>query len=291
MPPLPAPSFIDLPHGRLAYRRAGEGSPLLLIHGWGGSSRHWLGAFVTLTNMCDVIAVDLPGFGMSPPPRPPARLHTLTAVVLDLIDALKLDRIAIGGHSLGAAVAMLVAAERPDSIERVVLTSFGLPRSEAEAHVMACLHVQMVLSSMWWSPWLDLWAPWQAMVRPLTQVVWTLPPFPLIAASYVVYNPSEIPYSILAVGMADLAAMNVRAGFEAATTAGDPLVIRASRAVPVPTLVIGGREDRLFPPDSARALAGALPRSGLVLFDRCGHVPMAEVPGPFYGTLGAFLST
>lgn len=286
---LPAPSFVRLPSGRLAYRRAGSGPPIVLVHGWGGSSRHWLGAFVTLRDEYDVIAIDLPGFGDSPPPAMPARLHTLTAATLELIEALELPEIALGGHSLGAAVAMLVAGARPNLVNRLVLTSFGLPRSAIEAELMSCLHVQLILSSMLWAPWLDLWGMWQTAVRPLTQAVSVIPPVPHILAGQVVHDVREVPYPALAVGAADLVAMHARVGLEAATTTGDPTVIGASRAIAAPTLIIGGREDRIFPPDSARALASALPRSGLVLFDRCGHVPMAEQPGPFYGTLGAFL--
>lgn len=286
---MPAPRLIDLPTGRVAFRRAGEGPPLLLIHGWGGSSRHWLGAFFTLTSNYDVIAIDLPGFGYSSTPRAPARLRTLTTATLELIDALELDEFAVGGHSLGAAVAMLVAAARPDAATRVILSSFGLPRSPGEAELMGWLHVSLLTSSALWAPWLDLWEPWQIAMRPITQVAWTVPPLPVVLAGHVVHNPPEIPYAALAVGVADLIAMSARAGLEAASTTGDPTVIAASRALSVPTLVIGGREDRLFPPDAARALVRALPRAGLVLFDRCAHVPMVEVPGPFYSTVGAFL--
>jgi pimeloyl-ACP methyl ester carboxylesterase len=286
---LPAPRLIRLPSGYLAYRRAGTGPPVVLIHGWGGSSRHWLGAFVTLSDEYDVIAIDLPGFGASPPPAMPARLRTLTAATLELIEALELADIALGGHSLGAAVAMLTATARPELVNRLILTSFGLPRSPAEAELMSCLHVQLIFSSMFWAPWLDLWGLWQAAVRPLAQAVSVIPPVPHVLAGQVVHDIREVPYPALAVGAADLVAMHARVGVEAATTTGDPTVIGASRAIAAPTLIIGGREDRIFPPDSARALASALPRSGLVLFDRCGHVPMAELPGPFYGTLGAFL--
>ncbi|MGQ9928226.1 MAG: alpha/beta fold hydrolase [Chloroflexaceae bacterium] len=286
---LPAPRLIRLPSGYLAYRRAGTGPPVVLIHGWGGSSRHWLGAFVTLSDEYDVIAIDLPGFGASPPPAMPARLRRLTAATLELIEALELSDIALGGHSLGAAVAMLAATARPELVNRLILTSFGLPRSPAEAELMSCLHVQLILSSMLWAPWLDLWGLWQTALRPLVQAVSVIPPVPHVLAGQVVHDIREVPYPALAVGAADLVAMHVRVGLEAATTTGDPTVISASCAVASPTLIIGGREDRIFPPDSARALASVLPRSGLVLFDRCGHVPMAEMPGPFYGTLGAFL--
>ncbi|MEI7771260.1 MAG: alpha/beta fold hydrolase, partial [Chloroflexales bacterium] len=66
---IPSPQYIDLPTGRLAYRAGGDGPPLLLIHGWGGSSRHWLGAFVTLAEDHTVYAIDLPGYGESPAGR------------------------------------------------------------------------------------------------------------------------------------------------------------------------------------------------------------------------------
>lgn len=287
---MPPARMIDVPTGTLAYRRAGSGPSLLLIHGWGGSSRYWLGAFSLLTDHYDVIAVDLPGCGESPPPTGSASLDRLARSVIALADHLGLAQIAVIGHSLGAAVALLIAAGRPDLVRCVSLVSFGLPRSADEAALFSGINLLLRNSLAMWSPWLALWSPWIALTRPLNQMFWTTPPLPALLASAMVNRPLEIPYEAMALGVADLAAMDVRVAMETASSTGDPTVSAAAAMVRVPTLVISGRDDPLFPPEASSALARALPDAGLVLLDSCGHVPMAERPAAFYTTLVGFVS-
>ncbi|HMQ33854.1 MAG TPA: alpha/beta hydrolase [Chloroflexaceae bacterium] len=287
---LPDLALLDLPGGPLAYRRGGEGPPLLLIHGWGGSSRYWLGAFAALADAYDVIALDLPGFGGSPPPAGPATLAGAGDAVCAAIEALGLERVTLGGHSFGASVALLAADRRPERVARLALVSFGLPRSPEEEALFAGLHLQLRAGAALWSPWLALWSPWLAAARPWTHAVWTTPPLPALLASRAVHSVAEVPAAALALGAADLVAMDARVAVELASSTGDPTVAAVARRVAAPTLVIGGRDDQLFPPSAGAALAAAMPRAGLVLIDHCGHVPMAERPAQFYAALGAFLA-
>jgi pimeloyl-ACP methyl ester carboxylesterase len=287
---LPPIAWLDLPTGPLAYRRGGEGPPLLLIHGWGGSSRYWVGAYATLARQYDIIALDLPGFGASPAPRGSATLGDLTRSAIFAAGALGLSAMAVGGHSFGAAVSLLMAGALPAQVRRLALISFGLPRNATEAAFVSLLHLQMSASTALWAPWLDLWRPWLEFWRPWSKLLWTTPPLPILLASRAIYDPARVPFRLMAMGAADLATMDVRVGLEAASSTGDPLVTAALPHVQAPTLVLSGRDDPLFPPEAASALAKALPNSGCILLDRCGHVPMAEHPAPFYGTLGSFLA-
>ncbi|NTU82039.1 MAG: alpha/beta fold hydrolase [Chloroflexales bacterium] len=287
---LPDVAWLDLPTGPLAYRRGGTGRPLLLIHGWGGSSRYWMGAFVTLAGCRDVIAIDLPGFGSSPPPRGSASLADLTAITIAAADALGLETLSLAGHSLGAGVALMFAAAQPERVRRLALVSFGLPRTPNEEALFAGLHVQLSANAALWAPWLTMWSPWVAAVRPWNQLLWTTPPLPVLLTAQAVYSAAEVPFAALALGVADMATMDLRVAVEAASSAGDPAVAVAARDLTVPALVLSGREDQIFPPSTATALARVLPNGGLVLFDRCGHVPMAECPAPFYTAMGAFLT-
>lgn len=282
--------MLDLPGGPLAYRRAGEGPPLVLIHGWGGSSRHWAGAFVTLARRFDLIALDLPGFGASPPPRGPATLASMVAAVRAALGALGLRRVAVGGHSLGASVALLLADAWPEGVARLALVSFGLPRDPYEEAVFAGLHAQLRAGAALWAPWLALWTPWQAAARPWATACWTTPPLPALLAAPVLHSPMDVPHAAVAIGVADLVAMDARVAAETASTMGDPSVAAAARRLAAPALVLAGRDDRLFPPSSSAALARALPASAHLLLDRCGHVPMAERPGELYGLLGSFMA-
>jgi pimeloyl-ACP methyl ester carboxylesterase len=103
----------------VAFYRTGSGSPLLLIHGLGGDRAVWAPVVDALAQRRDVITVDLPGFGASAPlangtvPSPPA----LARAIAGMLDELGLDRAGIGGNSLGAWVALeLAALERATSV-------------------------------------------------------------------------------------------------------------------------------------------------------------------------------
>ena len=96
----------------LHYERRGDGEPLVLIHHIGGSWKSWEAVIRPLAEQRDVIALDLPGFGASPPlpsgvePTPPR----LAAEISVLFDQLGLERPAVAGHSLGGWVALELAA-------------------------------------------------------------------------------------------------------------------------------------------------------------------------------------
>lgn len=95
----------------VAYDRAGSGEPLVLLHGLGGSRRIWSPVFERLAAERDVVAVDLPGFGESPPlpagVRPAAA--RLGEAVGELCDRLELSRPHLAGNSLGAWAALEMA--------------------------------------------------------------------------------------------------------------------------------------------------------------------------------------
>ena len=94
----------------LAYDRAGEGEPLLLLHGTGGSRRHWKPLWSLLTPQRDVLAVDLPGHGESDPP--PDDDHTpigYAKVVASLLDVLGIGQAHVAGVSVGGWTALELA--------------------------------------------------------------------------------------------------------------------------------------------------------------------------------------
>ncbi len=95
----------------LAHTRAGSGEPLVLVHGLGGSRRIWAPVLDRLAADRDVIAVDLPGFGESPPlpDGVPATAANLGAAVDELVGALGVESPHLAGNSLGGWVALELA--------------------------------------------------------------------------------------------------------------------------------------------------------------------------------------
>ncbi|WP_161569136.1 alpha/beta fold hydrolase [Candidatus Oscillochloris fontis] len=286
---IPSLQHINLPSGRLVYRTYGSGPPLLLLHGWGGSSRHWLGAFAVLANNHTLYAPDLPGFGESPPRLSSGGLRGLATTVLEFIDALGLETLKLAGHSLGGAIALLVAASRPQRVSQLALISFGLPRTSHEGIYHSGLSVQLSLTVALWAPWLLAWRPWQSISRPWREMAWTTPPLPALLAKPMIHHLPEP--EMLSLGISDLVAMDALTALEGAASQGDPAVGLSLPRATMPTLILSGRQDPIFPPASATALAAALPGAALALIDACGHVPMAEQPGVCYQHLRAFFST
>lgn len=131
--PRPVVGDEDLPtlrvrdiHGyRRAYRVAGEGPAILLLHGIGDSSATWRQVMPELARTHRVIAPDLLGHGASAKPRGDYSVGGFANGVRDLLSVLGTDRVTIVGHSLGAGVAMQFAYQYPERCERLVLVSAG----------------------------------------------------------------------------------------------------------------------------------------------------------------------
>jgi pimeloyl-ACP methyl ester carboxylesterase len=116
---------IELHGHRVIYRIAGEGPPVVLIHGMINSSRHWEKVALRLAKHHTVIAPDLLGHGDSATPRGDYSLGAHAASIRDLLVAIGVDKATIVGHSLGGGVAMQYLWQFPQRVERIVLVSSG----------------------------------------------------------------------------------------------------------------------------------------------------------------------
>ena len=114
-------------HGReVAYRFAGDGPLIVLVHGMAGSGATWDQVFPALAEHFAVLAPDLPGHGSSAKPVDgDYTLGSFASVVRDLMMTLGLDRGTIVGQSLGGGVAMQFAYQFPSRCERLVLVGSG----------------------------------------------------------------------------------------------------------------------------------------------------------------------
>jgi Predicted hydrolases or acyltransferases (alpha/beta hydrolase superfamily) len=113
-------------HGyRRAYRMAGEGPALVLIHGIGDSSATWAELIPDLARTHTVIAPDLLGHGASDKPRADYSVAAYANGVRDLLATLDIESATLVGHSLGGGVAMQFAYQFPERTERLILVSAG----------------------------------------------------------------------------------------------------------------------------------------------------------------------
>jgi pimeloyl-ACP methyl ester carboxylesterase len=116
---------IELHGHRVIYRTAGEGPPVVLIHGMVNSSRHWESVALRLADDYTVIAPDLLGHGDSAAVRGDYSLGAHAASIRDLLAVIGIDRATIVGHSLGGGVAMQFFYQFPQRTERLALVSSG----------------------------------------------------------------------------------------------------------------------------------------------------------------------
>jgi pimeloyl-ACP methyl ester carboxylesterase len=113
-------------HGHdVAYRQAGSGPLLVMIHGIAGSSGTWVPSMPLLAERFTVLAPDLLGHGESAKPRGDYSLGAYAAGIRDLLGVLGHDRATVVGHSLGGGVAMQLAYQFPQMAERLVLVASG----------------------------------------------------------------------------------------------------------------------------------------------------------------------
>jgi pimeloyl-ACP methyl ester carboxylesterase len=119
------PWEIELHGHRVIYRVAGEGPPVVLIHGMVNSSRHWESVALRLAESHTVIAPDLLGHGDSAAVRGDYSLGAHAASIRDLLAAIGVDAATLVGHSLGGGVAMQFFYQFPQRVERLVLVSSG----------------------------------------------------------------------------------------------------------------------------------------------------------------------
>jgi pimeloyl-ACP methyl ester carboxylesterase len=266
---------LDLADGPVFYREQGAGPrpPLLLLHGWGGSSRYWAASLHALGADRRVIAPDLPGFGTSPPLADPATASRLAEVVLAFADTLGLHQFDLNGHSFCGSVAVYLAARNPQRVRRLVLSCMSTFRDERERRVVE--HVHQILGL-----WMALRRPWMAERRLFFRAVGT---------RFFFRTPADD--QILREAVADFLRMDKRTAIESAASSSDAAINQALAAVRCPALVLGARQDRIMPPRGTPEVARLIPDSRLVWIERCGHLPMVERPDEYHSALRAFLDT
>lgn len=119
---------VDLDDARLAYRQAGSGEPVVLIHGLSASSRWWYRNVDTLATRFEVFVIDLIGFGRSRGPRR-FDLSESATLLARWMETIGIKRAHVVGHSMGGYIAAQLAAEYPKKLNRLVLVDAAVPLS------------------------------------------------------------------------------------------------------------------------------------------------------------------
>jgi pimeloyl-ACP methyl ester carboxylesterase len=119
--------FAEVNGVRLHYLIAGQGDPVVLLHGYAETSHMWLPLIAKLADRHTVIAPDLRGFGQSSAPEDGYTKAAMAQDIHALVKSLNYERIRLVGHDIGLMVAYAYAAQYPDEVDRLVLMEAFLP--------------------------------------------------------------------------------------------------------------------------------------------------------------------
>jgi pimeloyl-ACP methyl ester carboxylesterase len=269
-------------HGHEVFlRTAGEGPPVLLVHGITGNSLQWEPAMSLLAERFTVLAPDLLGHGESAKPRGDYSLGAYATGLRDIVIGLGYDKTTVVGHSLGGGIAMQYAYQFPERCERLTLVSSGGLGPEVNTLLRAAT-----------LPGSDLVLPLISHTR-------------LLAAGAAVGRVLDrlhlspgADLAELARGYASLSDSESRAAFlHSLRAVVDPLGQRVSAtdrlylAEFMPSLVVWGERDPIIPVSHAHVAHEGMPGSQLEVFEGCGHFPQLEDPIGFVRVLGDFMAS
>ena len=246
----------------------GRGDPLVLIHGLATTRTIWRHAAPRLAAGRQVVTLDVPGFGAA---RPVGRGFDLEVVSDRVAEHLCASGIGepydLVGHSMGAAVALTLAALRPAAVRSLVLVSPAglrpIPLAAAAALGVAA----------------ELYIPLRRRAAPLASWSWGRR---LLMAGGVVDGAALEPAVVRQLVGASLGARRIGPALSAVASAD----LRGLLAgLPAPVGAVWGRDDRVIPPGGMQTVRRLRPEAICEVVDGAGHISMVEQPEAFVEAL------
>jgi pimeloyl-ACP methyl ester carboxylesterase len=254
---------------------SGNGTPVVLVHGLGGQWQNWLENIPRLAQERRVIALDLPGSGLSEMPRETISIPGYGRVVKALCEHVGIERAHLVGNSMGGFVASEVAIQFPELVERLVLVS-AAGISSANASRTPVLTVGRVAAA--------IASYTAARHRQMARRRVTRH----FALAFVARHPSKLAPDLVWEGFMKGTG---KPGFNDALRASLEYDFRDRLSeISVPTLIVWGESDTVIPVRDAQEFERLIDDSRKVVMDDTGHVPMAERPRTFNDLLSDFLS-
>lgn len=253
--------------------------PIVLLHGFGASTFSWRQQLTLLGDRGRTVAFDRPAFGLTSRPMPeewtgdsPYSLQANADQTVALMDELGIDKALLIGHSAGASVAVLVAAQHPDRVAGLVLEAPAVySQHETPSVVRGLLHT-----------------PQARRLGPLLVRRIAGPGSDdFIRSAF--YDSTVVTAGVLAGYRLPLKASDWDRALWEFSIAPQTDVAAVLNGVKAPTLVIAGTQDAIVPLPDSRRVASALPSARLVEFEKTGHIPHEERPAQFANEVFRFL--
>jgi pimeloyl-ACP methyl ester carboxylesterase len=271
--------YITVAEKRIRYIEKGEGPPLILLHGMGGSLEWWEYNLDALSQKCRVIAFDFPGFGYSSLPDFRFRLDSVPDFMASLMNAFQLTSSSLIGNSMGGLFALVTAAKIPERIERLILVNnagFGpklsfllrlgtvFPVGELALSIRNRYTARFFLSRLFNDP--------------------KKIPYHLIPKVLEIFDPlprRKFCLRLLRSGI------NIKGLREKIWVQ----VLESAASLPHKTLIVWGAGDRVIPVDQAQAGKELIKNCRLHVFEKCGHLPQVEWAEEFNSLVLEFLES
>jgi pimeloyl-ACP methyl ester carboxylesterase len=249
---------VKLGNYRIHYMVAGQGKPLVLVHGLAGRAENWLALIPEFTrNGYQVYAPDLLGYGKSEQPDVDYSIALETDILRQFLDSQNLQQPDIAGWSMGGWVSLKLAAEHPERVHRLVLMdSAGLQFEAVNAGAL----------------------------RPKTEAE--------LAHMYAVLspNPKPVPSFVARDILRNFAANDWVVGRALQSMGlGHDLMDNNMQSVTMPVLIIWGKEDILTPLSIGERMRTAMPQSLLYVYDGTGHLAPTDRSEEISKTVVSFL--
>lgn len=252
--------FVNWRGAEIHYVDEGSGIPLVMIHGFGGSHRNFRKIADELKKDFRVIRVDLPGFGLSQFPEKEKNSTNLIQVYRDymtfIFDTLQLDSVYLLGNSLGGWMAWETAIENPDRVKKLTLIcSAGFEMDKVSENAAALLKKKYIKRAF--SRGMPLYFQESSAKK--------------CYFNHQKINQQEVKNNNTLWNIEG----NIEAAFLIAGAAEKPDTAQIAK-IKCPTLIIWGKEDEIIPSAHAYKFQSAIAGSKLIMYQKCGHIPMIE---------------
>lgn len=253
--------FAEIDGVRLHYQEKGNGTPLVLIHGFTSSTYSWKEVFEPLAKNFHVIALDLKGFGFSGKPDGDYSRRAQAVLVAHLLDHLKIDKAWLCGSSMGGEVALNFALLNPARVAGLILID--------SAGVVV--------------PGAGSLAPGYLLIPGIGRLLMA---FALTSDKLVregleksFYDQSKVTAERVAYYHRPLKTRGGQLGALRARTQSSAFPIEPDlNKIAAPTLIIWGAQDALIPLEAGRRMHSLIKDSKLLILESCGHLPQEEMP-------------
>lgn len=267
--------FVTVNGIRTHYVAAGEGEPLLLLHGLGASLMAWATNIEPLSQRFSVYAIDIPGHGDSDKPDLDYLMPTAVNFIRGFMEALDIERASFAGNSMGGMIALRIAVELPELVDRLVLVdTAGLGRDLAWfIRAMSLPLVGEIIEN-----------PSPRNTRLLLKRIFHDPSLAPDSLIREIHRTRVLPGSKRAILRIIRGAIGLR-GLHSKWIMTDELEQLNS-----PILIVWGAQDRIIPVSHATNAAQIAPQVSLSIFEECGHWPQMEKGNEFNRVVLDFLT-